>query len=215
MGSITKGLFAKGLLILFTLHTQLCLAQYAAGQTYTPPVFTKPQGSIVPVGSVATHEPRNVQVGNQYYDASFSGLRRYLDKVVQKDNKAMYDHLDTSLKQLETNSKWAKLAWVAGIGGGLILSGIGMSDQNQCDKDFPDTSSSQWRNCYHSFDSWVFGGLGLALGGLVFGLYIHPDREDFLNFINKHNELNKETPIKFQLGLVPNGQIKGILSYNF
>ncbi len=47
------------------------------------------------------------------------------------------------------------------------------------------------------------GGLGLGLVGVLGWMIIQPGRTDFMEFVNTHNRLDRDNPVRFQMGYSP------------
>lgn len=155
--------------------------------------------------------PNHLAVGDQYYDASVRGFRRYLE-TQRTANPALYAELDPELRGLEDRSK---LAIIAGVAGGLgLVAGtvIPIAMIEDCDSasrfDAADPAALSAMEeddaCRErSMRRVLLGtgvGTGLVVAGLLGAVALRPGRAARLEFINHHNRLNPGAPAKLQLG---------------
>jgi hypothetical protein len=197
----------------------LILTSNAYGQ-YRPPVSSgpyRPPGTTP--GSIQTPTavvPNSMEVNNQYYPGTVSGLRDYMNDLKNSQPethlKLSKDFDDLYSKQVTANWVfWSSIAVgsVAVIGGFTFLATKETKTYSAASGLAPETVTTPNYGA-------VYGGLGLMAIGSVVSLVLAPGREDILTFINKHNRINNQFPIKWQLGWDVSKKTPGILlSYNF
>lgn len=153
--------------------------------------------------------PNNISVNNQYYSGNLKGLRKYLNSV-KDENPKLFEYLNSDLKQLEHDhriSKWGGIGLYS-LGGVLLL--VGMNEAIKEADEIVDGKEA-------SNDSQTYYALGLVsmLAGLGVQLVYRPDRDDLMDFINKHNKFNKESPPLWQLGINKEGAGQLLFAINF
>jgi hypothetical protein len=179
---------------------------------YTSPIYPTVQTPAVSTNNVV---PTKLEVGNKFYEGNLKGLRKYLEKDVKK-NPELYDQLDPKLAKLERQRILGLTVMGVGLAGGIGVCFWAVDQKSQCQKRYPnDLTNSNRENCEKPMDQVMIASGIAMLGGWLVGSIISPGRDEFMDFVNDHNELNKESPLKFQLGLVPSEPIGVKLSYQF
>lgn len=153
--------------------------------------------------------PSNVQFGTQYYDLNLYGLRNLINENYSENQIKEYEQLNKSLSKLERSSSLAK--WSFGL---ISLLGIAYAayapipqKKSWCEYYLKDGS------CLVTYDNEsdintaksnnLYAGLGFVLIGLGVGIALEPKRTDFIDFVNQHNRLFPQNPIKINIGLWP------------
>ncbi len=130
--------------------------------------------------------------GSQYYSASLSGLRRFVN-TLKHDKPDAFSHLDQKLSKLEMRQTLSWVVFAAGAIGGFALA------RNQ-DIENPDTTTPTV----------------LILGSLFGSLYIRPSRDDYFEFINENNRINPSQKLNMAINLKPLTEGLGLnLAFNF
>lgn len=209
------------LIILSISYSQLSHAQYSP--TYNPQYQNYQYPAPKPVTqnyNPIIHTPilpaNNIQAGDQLYDGSISGLRSFIDEEYKEsttaNNQQIYQKLNSELESLENLNKWSWVSLIAGIGAGTALVAIGSSKDCYEGRDL---LAGEDPNCVNTKNIYLYSGLGLVASGTLLFYILKPSRSDMLNFINKHNKLNKNKPLKWQLGFNPNGSSGVIATFEF
>jgi hypothetical protein len=132
----------------------------------------------------------------QYYEASFDGLTDYM-KDLKKTNRKVFKKLLPDYKKLRSMRKkatWTSLS-VALLGGAVSAYGF------YNDKEVIETSSLTGARIkrYEMNETYIYSGLAiLSLAGSSWWIF-GPTARDYRNFLNKHNRLNKKSPLEFTL----------------
>ncbi len=130
--------------------------------------------------------PYTIIAGDQYYDASVSGLRDYLDSIRESDPEifaAMTPKANTLA--LRRNFSWVCY--------GLSLAALGVDVYLLLDRQV----------AFDSATPWVLLGSSIALGAAA--NLLQPDRSDFMSFVNAHNRQNPKTRLQLHVGWIPDG----------
>ena len=80
------------------------------------------------------------------------------------------------------------------IGIGTVFA-IGSFSFLQLEQDYGDGEKTKTWN-----GAAFIGGVAIGIGGYWMARWIAPDREDYLDFINKHNANTDREPLKLNLG---------------
>lgn len=170
----------------------LCIAflvTYASSshaQTFSAPP-PPPQGVVV---------PNSIAAGNQVYPASVSGVRDLVE-AYRAEEPFLYKKLDKKVVELE---EMRTRAWIVGVGTALV--GIGMVVGGFMLYNPPPPGSSEPPNTTPLLVG-VLVGVPLTLLSYPIGAAFGPSREDYMNFVNHHNKIAPDKPIKWQLGALP------------
>jgi hypothetical protein len=154
--------------------------------------------------------PEHLQIGNQQFDGSVTGFRKYLEDVKSADPK-LYVQLAPDVARLESRQTTAEAALVGGLVLGLASLVYGIASRDDCtappvtDPSFA-ADSAAWSACNDRNMSKVirFGLLGvgaLVVGGVI-AVVSWPGRSDLLDLVSKHNRLSKH-PLQLQVGYDP------------
>ena len=139
-------------------------------------------------GDVAILIDRYMYVDDLQYPFTIPGMRMYLTDI-QLDNPVLYDTLNPILQDLEGKHDTAVGVQVGCIigGGALVAAGLIMAFSTFGDFD----------NDIHLMP-YVLGGAGMLVfgAGLLISISLEPKPEEYHRFVNKHNKLNPEHPIK-------------------
>ena len=128
--------------------------------------------------------PYTLIAGDQYFDASVSGIRDYLDAIRDSDPEvfaAMKPKADSLA--LKRNFSWAFY--------GLSLAVIGVDAYLLLDR----------KVSFESATPWVLLGSAVALGAVA--NFLLPDRSDYMSFVNAHNRQNPKTRLQLHIGWIP------------
>jgi hypothetical protein len=114
--------------------------------------------------------PQHVRAGDQTYPGTLRGLREMLDQQ-RPENPEDYARLDAEMRRLERRNiaGWATLGGIAAVGASLVAAGFATTSAN----------STTWRYL-------LIGGFG-AIAVAPLALYIRPNRQDTLRFLNEYN----------------------------
>jgi hypothetical protein len=123
----------------------------------------------------------NISAGNEYFDASVSGIGEYMERL-QSNDAATYKKLLPKYESLKDQRMWAFVA-----GGGGFAAG------------FSATYFSVDRSVSSTGPLFMAAVVGFVAGGSLYWL-LSPGRSDYMKFINDHNRMNPKNPLKFQLG---------------
>ena len=131
--------------------------------------------------------PQNFSVGSQYYDLNVQGLRKYVD------NNNVHE-LQPTLKKLESQQMVADVTKWSMVGTGALLA-VGSFSFLQLDyKNVDGEKEKIWNS------TAFIGGALIGFGGFWVAKWIEPGRDDYLDFINKHNSIPNREPLKLNLG---------------
>jgi|GEM_PF-4760692 hypothetical protein len=163
------------------------------------------------VFSVTTHVTADTNSDETYqnYTLSGAGFRMYLNDI--KDERPdLYKALDPMVSDLQSREFTGTTVSVVGYVGGIGLYGLGFytfytgmnSAMNSSGSSQPTTSPFTW------FLIDIGAGLVVNIAGVLIGSAIYPSRDDYNAFINKHNRLDPDHPLKMekitiQLGFFP------------
>jgi hypothetical protein len=193
------------------------------GPAAVPPPIMVATAASPPAHAHVAVVPDHFAVGNQYYEASVSGLRNLVEsiRIVQPD---LYAELDPKVSALEARRNAAIGVLVAGIAAGGVSIIYGFAARKTCneprvgDPAFAEKSQA-WGDCNQEnmAKSATFSLIGLgsiAVG--VFGSFaITPGRSALMQVVNEHNRLSPQ-PIRWELGFGPSNRMaRGALSFAF
>jgi hypothetical protein len=128
--------------------------------------------------------PYTLVAGDQYFDASVSGIRDYLDSIRESDPEvfaAMKPKADSLA--LKRNFSWVFY--------GLSVAAIGVDAYLLLDR----------KVNFDSATPWVLLGSAVALGAVA--NFLQPDRSDYMSFVNAHNRQNPKTRLQLHVGWIP------------
>jgi hypothetical protein len=181
----------RPILLLALAASSVALLEARAARAQAPYIPPPPPP---PVGVPAL--PHSFTASGQYYDASLSGVRSFVETYRTIDPQ-LYAQLDAKASDLEAmrTRGWIVGLTTAGIGAAMVVGGFLLYKP-------PAYGSAQTPD----FTPLLVGGcIGLPL--LVFSYYIGnafaPGRTDFMDFVNYHNRLNPDHPLTWQLGWNP------------
>jgi hypothetical protein len=149
--------------------------------------------------------PSNVQYGNQFYGSSLDGLRDLIDENHRTAHPEEYKKLNSHLSSLERQH--SKANWIHGLSLafalGYIIWGPVPKERTWCGSYYNGTCSYNVDNHAEISDARsknTYIGLGVWLIGLSVSVGIEPGRREIMKFINEHNRLLPNEPIKMNLG---------------
>ena len=133
---------------------------------------------------------KTMYIDDFQYPFTINGIRMYMSDI-QLDNPMLYDSLNPNFKELEDRQSKSEItSWSSVILGGVIFA-IG-SYMMMTSPDVEDNSN-------------LMLGLGLTtagavigVGGFLIGMEMAPQEADFYGFVNQHNKLNPDHPIKVE-----------------
>ena len=131
--------------------------------------------------------PQNFSVGTQYYDLNVDGLRQYVDNNGVQDMKS-------DLEVLEKQQRAADITQWSMVAAGAVLA-VGSFTFLQLDYENIDGEKKKIWN-----SAAFVGGALVGVGGFWVARWVGPGREDYLQFINKHNANPDREPLKLNLG---------------
>jgi len=154
--------------------------------------------------------PEHLEVGDQVFNGSVSGFRRFLDSKRATDPQ-LFAQMDPHVKSLESQAAVGRQVAIAGMVLGTASLAYAAFGQKTCsepqltDPNF-NAKMEAWGNCtsdnINTLAIFSFLGLGvMSLGGLT-GWALSPGRSDLLNLVNEHNRISQE-PMRLQLGYDP------------
>jgi hypothetical protein len=172
---MSKKILISALTSLSFATTSLATTQYVAPAPPPPP-------------------PQNVTTSSgQIYDASVKGLRKYVDSL-KDENPHLYGKLDPDIRNFESQQSNAYIGM--GVSGGVMLAGLGLTLYPLISGNISEKSLGL---VYAGTGVTILGVLGFACSSWIFA----PSREDFLDFMNKHNRLNPNNKLDLKMGFVP------------
>jgi hypothetical protein len=167
----------------------------------------------MPAPPSRTAAPGSFVIDGQYFDATLSGLRRYMESLRTRDPQ-LYSQLDPKLAQLESRQNTALVVLGLGIGVGLASTIYAFAGRKSCaepqvgDANFA-AEMNTWGQCNDDnmrFSStFILLGLGAAMAGGFGAFAVSPSRSDLLEIVNQHNRLSREQ-LHWQIGYDPNHQ---------
>jgi hypothetical protein len=154
--------------------------------------------------------PQHLQIGNQQFDASVTGLRAYVESIKASD-PGLYGQLAPDVAHLELREDIAKGALAGGIVVGLASVIYGFSSGNNCvepsitDPNFA-ADTQAWGACNHAnisrMATFGFLGVGAMLVGSAVAFATWPKHQELMDLMNKNNRLSKQ-PLQWQVGYDP------------
>lgn len=152
---------------------------------------------------VVQSPPSHISIDDQVYSFSVNGLRSYLDSI-QYTQPQIHAVLDPELRRLERQLSTGKIIGFTSLGVGLGVMMIPLLVPPSCD-----TSDCKKHNQYRAL-AFLGIGAGIALGGGVVGFAVlPPSREDALQILNHHNQLNPNHPMRLSVGFDPQTHVAG------
>ena len=130
--------------------------------------------------------PNQLAVDNQYFDMSANGLEEFME-TLQLENPTAHRALSPSFNKIQKASSTSKIISYGLGGGGTVVMLVGLTQLESSD---PSTATL----------SMV--GMTVSLVGILVGAAIAPGRKDFMKFVNHHNRVRPETPLRIQLGFL-------------
>ena len=154
--------------------------------------------------------PEHLQIGNQQFDGSVAGFRKYLETTKSTDPN-LYKQLAPDVARLESRRVTAQAAFAGGVVLGLASLVYGIASRDDCtqppisDRNFA-ADSAAWGACNnHNMSRMITFGL-LGTGAMIVGgtiaMVTWPRRSDLLDLVSKHNRLSQQ-PLRLQLGYDP------------
>jgi hypothetical protein len=140
--------------------------------------------------------PHSFTASGQYYDASLSGVRSFVETYRATDPQ-LYAQLDAKAADLEAmrTRGWIVGLTTAGIGLGMVVGGFLLYKPTPAGSgQTPDFTPILIGGCV---------GVPLVLFSYYIGNAFAPGRTDFMDFVNYHNRLNPDHPLTWQLGWNP------------
>lgn len=163
-----------------TMTAALLYGATTRAQTYyvPPPIVTLPNSFVA---------------DNQVYDASTSGVRSFVETY---RNRPEYAELDAKARELEAmkTRSWVIGLSTAAVGVALIAGGFLLYKEP--------TNPLQPADATPILVGACVGAPLIALSYFI-GQAFAPSRADYLDFVNVHNRLNPQSPIKWQIGAAP------------
>jgi hypothetical protein len=140
--------------------------------------------------------PHSFTVSGQYYDASLSGVREFVDTYRTTDPQ-LYAQLDAKASDLEAmrTRGWIVGVTAAAVGVATLVGGFMLYKP-------PPAGSTQTPDF-----TPLYVGAGVGIPLILFSYWIGnafaPGRTDYMDFVNYHNRLNPNRPLTWQLGWNP------------
>ncbi|MBI9066075.1 MAG: hypothetical protein JEZ09_02205 [Salinivirgaceae bacterium] len=146
--------------------------------------------------------PKRLKYGDNYYMPNYQGLKMLMLDLQYNDQEA-YINLLPEFSRIE---KWRKAGLIIGgtsIAAGGIMNVFGLKKAvKRLDSNIEDLATS---------GTFPLEGFGLILGGAIIsglGIYFtfsgYLWENDFYRFINKHNSLDRDEKIIWEIGLTSN-----------
>jgi hypothetical protein len=160
--------------------------------------------------------PRKMTISNQMYPFGLDGIKSYM-RDIQNENPELYTALKPDMDDLDkrTSSGWTYMIGGNVLGIGIVVTSIVLGTTVLAEKkEFMGETHSTPNMGIMIGGSLV--GAGIMAIGTIVGLSSMPKDEDYYNFVNKHNRLDKENPIKVELGYNPcRESFEGTLAFQF
>lgn len=147
----------------------------------------------VPPTLAAPVVPTQLKVNDQYFDATLDGFRKYMETLKESNTEA-YERILPDFESLEKQERLATVSGytLSGLGSLLMLGATSFWQDEKLERD---GSVSKTLNV-KAFNL----GLTMLTAGGIAKWCLSPDREDYLDFINKHNRQKNVFPIEMRLG---------------
>ncbi len=182
----------RGVLLLGLAVTSVAVLQASAARAQVPYVPPPPPPPVAAVPAM----PHSFTVSGQYYDASLSGVREFVETYRTTDPQ-LYAQLDAKAADLEAmrTRGWIVGLTTAAVGIGTLVGGIALyKPPAPGSTQTPDFTPVLVAGCV---------GVPLILLSYYIGNAFAPGRTDFMDFVNYHNRLNPTHPLSWQLGWNP------------
>lgn len=141
-------------------------------------------------------EAGDVLVPESFYEANLGGLREYVERLQTADPKA-YEALKPGIDALEEKAERAmSAASVLGFAGAVFTVGSFSFLRSQ-------RANSMGGTVRENNNQAMGFGIGLLVAAVAAYAALAPDQQDVLDFVNDHNQLRPESPLRFELGLPP------------
>jgi hypothetical protein len=157
--------------------------------------------------------PTHLDINDQIYEASVSGLRTYIESI-KATQPQLYAQLAPDVEHLESQRASAIAVLVAGLAVGAASTIYAFASRKNCpepaitDPNFA-ADSAAWGQCdednINKSATFVFVGLAAAAVGGFGAFAIYPSRSQLLEVVNKNNRLSP-TPLRLNLGYDPTHQ---------
>lgn len=131
--------------------------------------------------------PTSVCAGDQYYDLSVDGLEKYMD-ALKASNAEAYGKLVPEFAKLQDDKELANWLMIGTLTAGTALTVVGVASVGSKDSD------------NRSYAAMI-SGLALLSATPFIPVWFGPGREDYMDFINQHNRLVPQQPLKMNIGL--------------
>lgn len=138
--------------------------------------------------------PNSIKAGEQYYTGDLGGLRKYLDNSLKPNNLSAYETLNPELKQLESRQLTGVLCYAGGLGAGLGLMTYSLFTHKK------ETVANVEMDTIDL--TYLYVGVGVMVVAYCAGAIMQPSRNDIMDFVNHHNQLNKQNPLEWRLGML-------------
>ncbi len=208
----------RAFLILITTFFSLLFPLSLLAQVYVPPPPTPPPAHMHHINQmnmappVVPEKKDKVSIKNQYYELDHEGLRDYLESI-RYDQSDLYSTMNPDMEQLETDEKTARyVRYGAFVVAGLLTVQGFMTFQSEA-RDAVDDPGSESSN---NGSTMMTAGVVIAAIGVLIPNLIKPDKKDYLNFINKHNRQNPESPLQINASIKLDRPAVGLnMAYTF
>jgi hypothetical protein len=152
------------------------------------------RADVLPVG---VPPPNSLSVGGQYYDASVSGVRQFVENFKDSDPD-VYAKLSARADRLEAMKT---RGWIVGIttavvGIGFVVGGFALYKPNVPPGQTPNTTPIL---------VGAVVGMPLIIASSFVGRACAPSRSDYMDFVNYNNKINPSSPLRWQLGWTSGG----------
>jgi hypothetical protein len=136
---------------------------------------------------------------DQIYSKSGKGFRMYLTDI-QDEKPDLYNALNPMVKDLEDRETASMAVSIGGGIGGIALIGFGFYTMANGASKMTSEKMSSGAPSTSSTGLIAFGGgAALVFGSFILGNFIiHPKPDDYNRFINKHNRLNPDNPLRME-----------------
>jgi hypothetical protein len=139
----------------------------------------------------------SLEIKGQYYNASISGINKYLH-AIKLENPDLHKKLKPLVVQMEKRKVMNRITCGSVFTTGIVMTvwgGMGVRKSVQEKEDNGDLELEPLEVV-----SLSLGGALIVASAIIRKAGRRRFRESFLDFINTHNKLNKESPLKLQMG---------------
>lgn len=144
--------------------------------------------------SATENEAGDVIVPESFYEASLGGLRAYVYRLQETDPKA-FEALKPGIDALEEKAERAmSAASVIGFAGAVLAVGSFSFLRTQ-------RANSRGGTIRETNNQVMAFGVGLLVAAVAAYAALTPGDQDVMDFVNDHNQIRPESPLRFELGL--------------